>query len=414
MPIAAAVVIACSSMERMPPHEPSGAGTPAAGGDRSRWSLALGPQERRDRQFIGLAISGGGSRSAVFGAAIMLELDRLGVLRQVDAVSAVSGGAMPAALYALDGRRGVAFKQDALARVGFNFQGAILRRWATPWQVVRSWFSDEARPQIVIELLDRELFHDATYGDLNPDRPKLLLNATNALTGEPIVLSDEVFAALNRTPAAFPISRAVYMSASYPGLFTPLMLTPSDDSANGTMGRGLTAYDGGTGDNLGISTLLRVLEREASHEPLEATFPDGCLVIAVDATPRARSEPEKPISAAAALLANNRRHILDRAGIAPADQDRVMFSEFAVGHGPGRCRFWHLALRQLSEEDPLEAQAVRTPTNLGLDREEQERLRIAAARLVARGRQAAQTVGQSTGQLGTGQQVLPIEQRLLQ
>jgi hypothetical protein len=134
----------------------------------------------------------------------------------------------------------------------------------------------------------------------------------------------------------------------------------------------------------------------------------------VDATPRAKTEPEKPISAAAALLANNRRHILDRAGIAPADQDRVMFSEFAVGHGPGRCRFWHLALRQLSEEDPLEAQAVRTPTNLGLDREEQERLRIAAARLVARGRQAAQTVGQSTGQLGTGQQVLPIEQRLLQ
>lgn len=151
----------------------------------SRWTLTLGPQERRDRQFIGLAVSGGGSRAAVFGAAVMLELDRLGLLRQVDAMSAVSGGAMPAALYALDGHQGTWFRQDGIERVGYDFQDAILRGWASPWHVVMSWFSDEVRPQIVIDLLDRELFHGATYGDLNPKRPKLLLNATNALTGDP-------------------------------------------------------------------------------------------------------------------------------------------------------------------------------------------------------------------------------------
>ena len=231
---------------------------------------------------------------------------------------------------------------------------------------MRSWFSDEARPRIIIDLFDRELFHGAAYGDVNPDRPKLLLNATNALTGEPFVISDEAVAGLNRSLSSFPVSRTVYISASYPGLFTPLMLMPAGDGEADGASRGGTAYDGGAGDNLGIATLLRLLERDTTHEPLEAHFPDGCLVIAVDATPRSRRDNEQPLSAAAALLANNRRHILDRAGIPPADQDRIMFGEFPVGHGSSRCRLWHIALRQLSDDDGFGAQVARTPTNLGL------------------------------------------------
>ena len=405
------LVAACAAVDTTSSQPPQAA--PVSAEVASRWSLALEQRERHDRQFLGLAISGGGSRAAVFGAAVMLELDRLGLLRQVDAISAVSGGAMPAALYALDGRNGVDFRRDGLERVGYDFQWAILRRWATPWQVVRAWFSDEARPAIVMELLDRELFHGATYGDLNPDRPKLLLNATNALTAEPVVLSDDLFAALRQVPASFPISRAVYMSASYPGLFPPLMLPPGEEMAVSGNGQGLTAYDGGTGDNLGVATLLRVLERAAAHQPLETNFPDGCLVIAVDATPRTKRIPTEPISAAAALLANNRRHILDRAGLAPSDQDRIMFSEFAVGQGAGRCRFWHIALRQLSDDDPAEAQIARIPTNLGLDPNERDWLRVAASRLVERGRQAARTVGGATGRVDAMPHALPIEQRLL-
>src|SRR5690349_8668755 len=54
-------------------------------------------------QFVGLAISGGGSRSANFGMAALAELDTLGVLQHVDAVSAVSGGSIPSAYFALHG-----------------------------------------------------------------------------------------------------------------------------------------------------------------------------------------------------------------------------------------------------------------------------------------------------------------------
>lgn len=227
------------------------------------------------------------------------------------------------------------------------------------------------------------------------------------------MLSDELFAGLNRAVSTFSVSRAVYMSASYPGVFPPLMLAPAGQSGPNGARRGVTVYDGGAGDNLGLATLLRLLEREARHQPLESRFPDGCLVIGMDATPRPGQEPEKPISAAAALLANNRRHMLNRVGVSPGDQDRVMFGEFVVGEGPSRCRFWHVALRQLSEDDPFAVRIVRTATNLGLDAEERERLQVAAARLVQRGRQAAQTVGEETGQIELARPVLPIEQRLL-
>jgi NTE family protein len=53
--------------------------------------------------FVGLAVSGGGSRSANFGMAALTELDALGMLQHVDAISAVSGGSIPSAYFAVRG-----------------------------------------------------------------------------------------------------------------------------------------------------------------------------------------------------------------------------------------------------------------------------------------------------------------------
>jgi hypothetical protein len=55
----------------------------------------------RDPNFIALSLSGGGSRAAVFSAAVMFELQKHGILQQVDVVSSASGGSVSAALYAV-------------------------------------------------------------------------------------------------------------------------------------------------------------------------------------------------------------------------------------------------------------------------------------------------------------------------
>ncbi|MFM8550770.1 MAG: patatin-like phospholipase family protein, partial [Nitrospiraceae bacterium] len=56
---------------------------------------------RTNRDFVGLAMSGGGSRAAVFSAAVLFELHRYGLLQQTDVMSSVSGGSFAAAFYAL-------------------------------------------------------------------------------------------------------------------------------------------------------------------------------------------------------------------------------------------------------------------------------------------------------------------------
>lgn len=55
----------------------------------ARW---LGSDDLHNGVFVGIAISGGGSRSANFALATLLELDKLGVLNYVSAISSVSGG----------------------------------------------------------------------------------------------------------------------------------------------------------------------------------------------------------------------------------------------------------------------------------------------------------------------------------
>src|SRR3954462_14934632 len=54
-----------------------------------------------DGYFVGIAISGGGTRSANFSAACMFQLQRLGLLQRADYISSVSGGSLTAAYYCL-------------------------------------------------------------------------------------------------------------------------------------------------------------------------------------------------------------------------------------------------------------------------------------------------------------------------
>jgi predicted acylesterase/phospholipase RssA len=347
----------------------------------------LNEQDRRDGRFIGVAISGGGSRAAVFGGAVLKELDRLGLLRQVDVLSAVSGGALPAAYYALDGYKDIDFSNGVMERMGHDFQSEVLGRWLSPPNLFRYWFTETTKSDTVVAVLDEELFHGATYADLNPAGPKLLLNSTNALTGEPFVISDESFAELEPSLASFNVARAVYMSAAYPGVFEPVALRKKSDAPGSSARPAVLAYDGGPVDNLGVKTLLNLLNKTAEQDSLAALYPQGCLIIAVDATPRIGVENSEALPAATVLLKSNRREVLERMGI-PADrQDRAMFGTFNVGRNgtSGTCESWHLSLRQLSDKDPLGARVTRIKTSLRLDQADRELLVQAAQRLMEKG-----------------------------
>lgn len=372
----------CTSFE--PPSSLSSA--PHA--PHTRATLHLGDKELADGRFVGLAFSGGGSRAAVFGAAVMKELDRVGLLPQVDVLSAVSGGALPAASYALEGYRDFSFQNGFAELIGRDFQGAMLGPWyAATQNLLRYALTDRIPAEQVIRVLDDRLFRGATFADLNPSKPILLMNATDALTGDPLVISDEQFASLGLPLAPFSIARAVYISAAYPGVLEPLALSQEASGTNGSGSFPLLAYDGGAADNLGIRTLMQVVERALSERSMANLFPQGCLVISIDATGRQKNEARKPLSAAAALLRGHRRNVLELAGIPPSQQDAAMFGTFRVGQDGtgGICHFWHVALRQLPDSDPLGDRVTHIKTNLGLSGDDQAALVTAAALLVEQG-----------------------------
>lgn len=312
---------------------------------------------------------------------MLLELHRLGLLQQVDVLSAVSGGALPAAYYAIDGYRTVDFGNGFLERMGHDFQNDMRDHMQSPGNLLKYWFTDATKSDIVVQILDEQLFHGATYADINPARPKLLLNATNALTGDPFVISDESFETLSSSLSSFSIARAVYMSAAYPGVFDPVALASSKSGSHPAV----LAYDGGPADNLGIKTLVNMLGKADRQTALATQFPKGCLIIAVDATPRIALENNQPLSASTVLLRSHRREVLERVGMVEEQQDRAMFSTFPVNGSQSACAFWHLALKQLPDDDPLGAKVTRIKTNLGLDQDDQDALIRAAHQLIERG-----------------------------
>lgn len=68
-----------------------------------RQDLAFTPSEiarTKNENFVSLSLSGGGPRSSLFSEAFIDELTELGLASEIDVVSAISGGARTAALYA--------------------------------------------------------------------------------------------------------------------------------------------------------------------------------------------------------------------------------------------------------------------------------------------------------------------------
>lgn len=247
-------------------------------------------------QFVGLAMSGGGSRSANFGMAALSELDKLGVLQHVDAVSAVSGGSIPAAYFALRGDQpDWAVRGRQLAATDFALP--LIGKLLNPFNLVLTTFSDLDRSDHLAELFEEKLFDGkrVTFADLGargPRRPAVYFNATDTTNGGVrFVFSDQQFLRSTGSDLSkFPLAWAMASSGAFPGIFNSVTLRRhSLDPAKRREGtedpndkRYLHLIDGGPSDNLGVETLIR-LARQHHVGRLNAQQPSqGCLILVVD------------------------------------------------------------------------------------------------------------------------------------
>ncbi len=247
------------------------------------------------RVLVLLALSGGGSRAAYLSARTMLALQGIpgpdgktvNVLNEVDLISSVSGGSLAAAYYASTydrdpaspfGRR-VWDEQTIRSVMGKNYIGRWFGNWLWPENILRFWFSDFDRTDIMAQTLADNLFDnewtgvDLQMSDLNPGRPNIVLNATIGtrsdeeadperakLFGSAFTFTREDFSAkLNSDIASYELARAVMASATFPAAFNYMTLRSYPNAGPGGASRYLHVFDGGNSDNSGLVSLKRVL-----------------------------------------------------------------------------------------------------------------------------------------------------------
>ena len=264
----------------------------------TRGSEQVSPAELSEpRVFIGVAMSGGGSRAANFSAAVLLELERVGVLQHSTAISSVSGGSLTAAYYGLYGgdpqRWNEARIRDVLRS---DLQSEWLLRWFYPQNFVRFWFTPFDRSDIMKSVIDDELFdgRKAEFSEMNNSTrlPRILINASN-LTGGNFVFTDEMFRdQLKSRLDNYPVAHAVMASAAFPGAFNNVTL---ENYGNLERKSYVHLIDAGPTDNLGVKALRRTLanlDRSAGSRPLR-----GCMMIVVDSYPDILGTSQKQIAA---------------------------------------------------------------------------------------------------------------------
>jgi predicted acylesterase/phospholipase RssA len=248
--------------------------------------LARALPKNHDKCFVGLALSGGGSRSANFSAACMFELERTGLLKYVDYISSVSGGSVTAAYYCSSDKWNIA---DAHLKLGHAFATDLICKCLLPWNLVAFAFTDWDRSDLLANDFEQILFtrngKPLTYADLRPDRPRLLINATDLQSGRRFVFCNESFDTLNSNLSAYPLGYAVAASAAIPVLLHPVTLR--DYSTLFPQYRHM--IDGGITDNLGIQTLIETYSAQlesAARCGNPDPYPNGAVFVVISAATR--------------------------------------------------------------------------------------------------------------------------------
>jgi len=289
------------STARNGPLPPFEAGVEYSPGGYSAYDLTIIPAKK---PFVGLAISGGGSRAAVFAWSVVEKLAALGILEHVDAISSVSGGSLAAATYVLNAHQ--LNEADDWDRFRHKLSADLLSPWlgklASPVNWGRMITSDVERTHLMAEVFEERFFNGATFATLEKrkDGPVLLLNATLASgknAGDPFVFSYETFADIGSRLDTYPISHAVMASGAFPGAFGNVTLKVFNDlnRRNEPVSTFVRVFDGGVADNLGLYTLLAAARTRyaasargrglgpSTHVATGPATMPGCLLISIDA-----------------------------------------------------------------------------------------------------------------------------------
>lgn len=243
---------------------------------------------------VAMAMSGGGSRAAVFSAAVMKQLAARGLDERITHISSVSGGGFASSYYVTRPPTRCGGDQACLARYFDDylaamrsdyFSATLLNQIVNPNRIT----SPTRRVVSLQEALDDRYLSGVRFGEL-PPAPVLLVNAASYDDGRRFVFSNLTFDESRRdsemltqnwlrtssfsmpgcarpTPADMPVSLAVSASAAFPPLLGPVNLQAPRSCQDPTP-QYWHLGDGGIYDNAGVDTVRELIERRVAERRL--------------------------------------------------------------------------------------------------------------------------------------------------
>lgn len=194
----------------------------------------IGPNpDNSNSLLVFLTFSGGGTRAASFAYGVLEKLRDTKIvwegqsrrlLDEVDVISSVSGGSLPAAYYGVFGERIFDdFPEKVLYR---NIQGNLIKRIFGLVNIPKLLSPTYGRTDLMADSFNREIFEYRNFGDMadKKRRPFILINATDMSLGSRFTFTQQQFDLLDSDLNTYPVSHAVAASAAFPGLLTPMTL----------------------------------------------------------------------------------------------------------------------------------------------------------------------------------------------
>lgn len=257
---------------------------------------SLAPGELPDTLVI-VTMSGGGTRATALAMSVLRAMDKIklasgaSLADEIDIVSSVSGGSVTAGYFALYGTAGLQTLETNFVRP--DGMSALISEGLNPINLALLASPSKERIDLLVDYLDRQLFHDVTFEKLveRRRRPYLILNAADMVEGTPFPFTQYTMDLLCSDLTKVKLSTAVAASAAFPVALSPITLKnyrPCEaiakpvwlraaqqtswylDPPRVAWQRTASAYadgqkkfihllDGGIADNLGVSEPYRLL-----------------------------------------------------------------------------------------------------------------------------------------------------------
>jgi predicted acylesterase/phospholipase RssA len=243
-----------------------------------------------------VTLSGGGSRAALFGSRVLLELKNVGdsdLANKIDVISSVSGGSFAASLYGIsknssigdDSSIGDAWRpiwSDDLVRdrLSADIKLVMASKLTDPSFLMGYLFGAKTRTDALSSAIHYTVLKpygdkkSITLADMNLDRPQIIINSTVATMdhdsgsfrprpfGSIFTFSQSDLDSIGVDYSSIQISDAVSASAAFPGLLSPVVLNQFDTvkfDFEEQKNRYIHLMDAGAVDNMGLLSVKRAL-----------------------------------------------------------------------------------------------------------------------------------------------------------